>query len=83
MLVLTLCLTKFVQAYATKNKSARTAANKIYNDLVLRFGFPARLHHDQEETLRMNCVITLKNAVMQFIHIQHLITPKIMDSVSK
>ena len=23
------------------------AANEIYNDLILRFGFPSRIHHDQ------------------------------------
>ena len=46
ILALTDCFTKFVQAYTTKNKSARTAANKIYNNFVLRYGFPACLHHD-------------------------------------
>lgn len=39
--------TRFAQAYATTNKSARTAANKLYNYFILRFGFPARILHDQ------------------------------------
>ena len=39
--------TTFAQAYVTTNKSARTAANKLYNDFILRFGFPARILHDQ------------------------------------
>lgn len=39
--------TRFAQAYPTRNKSARTAADRLYNDFMLRFGFPARILHDQ------------------------------------
>lgn len=37
---------RFTQAYATKNKSANTVVEKIFNDYALKFSFPARIHHD-------------------------------------
>ena len=39
--------TRFAQAYATKNKSAKAAADCLFNDFVLRFGFSTKILHDQ------------------------------------
>ena len=39
--------TRYVQAHPTKKKSATAAASKLFNDFILRYGFPARSQHDQ------------------------------------
>ena len=39
--------TLFAQAYPMRNKSSTTSVEKLYNDFILRFGFPAHILHDQ------------------------------------
>lgn len=39
--------TRFVQVYATKKKNAVSAADKLFNELIMHYGFPKRIHHDQ------------------------------------
>ncbi len=39
--------TRFVQVYPTRTNGGRPAADKLFNEYILRFGFPRKLHHDQ------------------------------------
>ena len=38
--------TRFTEAYATKSKSVKVAADCLFKDFVLRFAFPTKILHD-------------------------------------
>jgi len=47
--VLVVCdhFTRFSQAFTTRSKSSKAAADKLFNNFILTFGFPTRIHHDR------------------------------------
>ena len=46
-MVVTDHFTRFCQVYATRNKSTKAAADKLFNEFIMQFGYPERIHHDQ------------------------------------
>ena len=54
LLVLTDHFSEFPQVYPTTNKSAKTAADWLYNDFMLRYGLPGKILHDQGREFENN-----------------------------
>ena len=76
--------TRYAQAYATRNESAKTVAQKLYNDFILRFGFPLGFIMIKEENLKTASTGSSRSCVAWNILAQPHITPngtvKLSDS---
>ena len=46
-LVLTDHFTRYAQAFPTKNQTAKTTAEVLFNQFIVHYGFPQRIHTDQ------------------------------------
>ena len=47
VLVITDHFTRYAQAYPTSNQTAKTTAKVLFDNFVLHYGFPLRIHSDQ------------------------------------
>ena len=47
ILVITSHFTKYTQAFPTRNQTASTKAKVLFENFVLHYGFPGRIHSDQ------------------------------------
>ena len=56
ILVITDHFSRYAQAIPTKNQTARTTARVLFDNFIVHYGFPARLHSDQGQTFESNLI---------------------------
>ncbi|MCG8034843.1 MAG: DDE-type integrase/transposase/recombinase, partial [Candidatus Thiodiazotropha taylori] len=56
ILVITDHFSRYAQAIPTKNQTARTTARVLFDNFIVHYGFPARIHSDQGQTFESNLV---------------------------
>ena len=59
VLVITDHFSRYAQAIPTKNQTARTTARVLFDNFIVHYGFPARIHSDQGKTFESNFISEL------------------------
>ena len=56
ILVITDHFTRYAQAFPTKNQTARTTARMLFDNFIVHYGFPARIHSDHGQCFESNLI---------------------------
>lgn len=56
ILVLTDHFSRYAQAFPTRNQTAKTTARILFDNFVVHYGFPARIHSDQGRNFESNLI---------------------------
>lgn len=56
ILVITDHFSRYAQAIPTRNQTAKTTARVLFENFILHYGFPARIHSDQGQNFESKLI---------------------------